>query len=79
MDEKSTSKLLQKVFTYWTVNDEHKTIVLRAIHDYPWRTGESRAKRSNWIHKHFKQNRFVPKTDERNLSKTARPYGTYCE
>ena len=75
MDEKRTSKLLQKVFNFWTVNYEHKIIVLRTIHDLT-KTGEERPK---WIHKHFQQNRFVPKKDKRNLSKNARPYGTHCE
>ena len=75
MDEKRTSKFLQKVFNFWTVNYEHKIIVLRTIHDLT-KTGEERPK---WVHKHFQQNRFVPKKDKRNLSKNARPYGTHCE
>lgn len=76
MDEKSTSKLLEKVFNFWTVNYEHKIIVLRTIHDLT-KTGEE--ERPKWIHRHFQQNRFVPKKDKRNLSKNARPYGTHCE
>ena len=59
-DEKSTSALLQNVFNFWTVNDEHKIIVLRAIQDRPWRIGESPDKRLNWIHRHFPTESFCP-------------------